>query len=48
MRKEIEKQIPRMTFLENFHEELKSEKVPYILEVEEIIVALNENEEELL
>ena len=44
MRKEVEKLIPGMTLWENVHKELESEEMPYILEVDEIIWALDENE----
>ena len=40
----MEKLIPGMILWENVHEELESEKMPYILEVNEIIWALDENE----
>ena len=41
---EVEKTIPEMTLWGDVHEELQSEKMRYILEVEEIVLALNENE----
>ena len=44
MRKEVEKTILEMTLWGDVHEELQSKKMLYILEVEEIILALNENE----
>ena len=44
MSKEVEKTISEMTLWGDVHKELQSEKTPYILEVKEIILALNENE----